>query len=131
NSGNRFPLDRAVAVVWLPAQEENGVQHVHGFLRVPAAAAGGELALMANNTNGRLIQVLAPPAVRHFTAFLRRRSGRMSCSPHFHHGDEATRLVKSVADDRQQFDQKLDYLLRPGREVRSWDLLDWAPKRIW
>jgi hypothetical protein len=130
-SGNRFPLDRAVAVAWLPAQKEDGVLHLHALLRIPVSALDGGTVQMIVKTDGRAVAVEAPTAVTTFATSVLRTCGRAASSLHFDHTEGVMPSVKSVSDDRSQFEGRIEYLLQAGAEVRSWDRFAWTPHRIW
>ncbi len=118
-------------MIFVPAQKEDGVYHVHGFLRVPAAALALARSLMTVQTKGAAVVVDAPLAVQRFAQQLTRSCGRFPYSLHIDHESEAKPSLVDVAVNRSRRAEKLDYLIEPGPEVRSWDAMAWVPGRLW
>jgi len=85
SSLNRIPLHRCLAAIVLPAQRQDGVLHVHGFLRVPLAALRLGIARIAIRTNGELVWIEGPRAAERFVSYLREFAGRSSTSLHIDH----------------------------------------------
>ena len=100
---------------------------MHGFLRVPACARSAGLCLTTVQTNGRSHQIVAPTAV----ARLVHRVRWFAAAPTSLHLTHRNLQAVDFALDPQRREQKLDYLLAPGREVRSWDRLEVVPGHVW
>ncbi len=84
---NRIPFSLSLAAIVLPARKQDGVFHVHGFLRVPLKALARGCTVFAIRSNGRTIQVSGPVAVERFVAHLREFCGRARTSLHVIHTD--------------------------------------------
>jgi hypothetical protein len=128
SSLNRIPPHLCVSAIMLPAEKRDGVRHVHGFLRVPARAGSAPLSLLTVQTNGTNVEILAPRAAARAVHYVRQFAHGAPSSFHLDH--RGAHAVDLVADqDRRR--EKLSYLTASGPEVRSWDLLELVPRRVW
>lgn len=128
SSLNRIPPHLCLSAIMLPAQKRDGVPHVHGFLRVPAAAGCAGLSLLTVQTNGTNVEILAPRAVTGFVQYVRQFTHGWPTSLHLDH--HQAHAVDLVADPSRRWG-KLKYLIAPGQEVRSWDRTELVPRRVW
>jgi len=116
-----------MAAIILPAEKRDGVRHVHGFLRVPTAART-PLSVLTVHTNGSSHAIAAPQIIARFVHHVRRFAQHAPTSFHLTHYD--ARGV-DLGTDRDRRWRKLSYLVERGQEVRSWDLLELVPGRVW
>jgi hypothetical protein len=127
-SRKRRPHTMCAAMIILPAQRQDGVLHVHGFIRVPTLAARcGDKAMLIQE-QGVGTAIVAPTILADLVMYMRVFALDYNTSFHVAHDHgHATDLVS----DRKRRQEKLEYLIKYGLEVRSWDRVDLVPWQCW
>jgi hypothetical protein len=80
-----MPLEYALAAMFVPAQKEDGVLHLHGYLRVPLAALAIGMTEMVVDTDGQPVRITAPTAVASLATQLERLAKGARLSLHVAH----------------------------------------------
>jgi hypothetical protein len=127
-SRNRRPLTLCTGAVMLPAQAENGIPHVHGFIRIPELAEARGQNSMCVQKDGSVAAIIAPTALGHVMRYMRAEALDYYASIHVAHEDGEAIDVASHPRRRQR---KLEYLIDNAPEVRSWDRVEFMPWRLW